>query len=114
MGPKYLIIKKGEHGAFCSTKMRCFLLRLCHSKMYLILQAPAIHLRVVYGHLAKAGIYLLEDEAGHYCRLCHGWFCVEKFGPTRLKEITKEDIDGRLQQFKELVSLRSNWFRMFN
>jgi hypothetical protein len=31
-------------------------------------------------------------------------FCVEKFGPTRLKEITKEDINGRLQQFKDLVS----------
>ena len=31
-------------------------------------------------------------------------FCVEKFGPTRLKEITKEDIDIRLQQFKDLVS----------
>jgi hypothetical protein len=31
-------------------------------------------------------------------------FCVEKFGPTRLKEITREDIDIRIQQFKELVS----------
>jgi hypothetical protein len=31
-------------------------------------------------------------------------FCVEKFGPTRLKEITKEDIDKRLHQFHELVN----------
>ena len=31
-------------------------------------------------------------------------FCVEKFGPQRLKEITKEDIDRRIQQFKELVN----------
>jgi hypothetical protein len=31
-------------------------------------------------------------------------FCVEKFGPTRLKEITKEEIDSRIRQFKELVS----------
>jgi hypothetical protein len=31
-------------------------------------------------------------------------FCVEKFGTQRLKEITKEDIDRRLEQFQELVS----------
>jgi hypothetical protein len=31
-------------------------------------------------------------------------YCVEKFGPTRLKEINKEDIDKRIQQFKELVN----------
>jgi hypothetical protein len=31
-------------------------------------------------------------------------FCVEKFGPTRLKEITQKDITNRIEQFKELVS----------
>jgi hypothetical protein len=31
-------------------------------------------------------------------------FCVEKFGTQRIKEITKSDIDRRLQQFQELVS----------
>ena len=31
-------------------------------------------------------------------------FCVEKFGPTRLKEINARDISGRIQQFKDLVS----------
>jgi hypothetical protein len=31
-------------------------------------------------------------------------FCVEKFGPSRLKEITKQDIDKRLRQFRELVN----------
>jgi hypothetical protein len=31
-------------------------------------------------------------------------FCVEKFGPNRLKEISKEDIDKRLRQFRELVN----------
>jgi hypothetical protein len=30
-------------------------------------------------------------------------FCVEKFGPQRLQEITKADIDGRIQQFVSLV-----------
>ena len=31
-------------------------------------------------------------------------FCVEKFGTTRLKEITKTDIDDRIQQFVQLVN----------
>jgi hypothetical protein len=31
-------------------------------------------------------------------------FCVEKFGTERLKEINKEDIDRRVEQFQELVS----------
>jgi len=31
-------------------------------------------------------------------------FCVEKFGPTRLKEISKDDIEKRLHQFRELVN----------
>jgi hypothetical protein len=31
-------------------------------------------------------------------------FCVEKFGPTRLKEINKSDIENRIRQFKDLVN----------
>ncbi len=31
-------------------------------------------------------------------------YCVEKFGPDRLKEITKEDIDKRIKEFVDLVS----------
>ena len=31
-------------------------------------------------------------------------YCVEKFGPDRLKEITRTDIDSRIQQFVQLVS----------
>jgi hypothetical protein len=31
-------------------------------------------------------------------------FCVEKFGPIRLKELSKKDIDSRIQQFRDLVS----------
>jgi hypothetical protein len=31
-------------------------------------------------------------------------FCVEKFGPTRLKEITRADIDARIRQFVDLVN----------
>jgi len=35
-------------------------------------------------------------------------FCVEKFGTDRLKEIGHDDIDRRLQQFKELVNFEIN------
>ena len=31
-------------------------------------------------------------------------YCVEKFGPERLKEITREDIDNRIQEFVQLVN----------
>ena len=31
-------------------------------------------------------------------------YCVEKFGPQRVKEITKEDIDARIHQFIDLVN----------
>jgi hypothetical protein len=31
-------------------------------------------------------------------------YCVEKFGPERLKEVSKEDIQSRIDQFVELVS----------
>ena len=31
-------------------------------------------------------------------------FCVEKFGTTRMKEISKEDIQNRIQQFVDLVN----------
>jgi len=31
-------------------------------------------------------------------------FCVEKFGPERMKEITKEDITARLNEFVQLVN----------
>ena len=30
--------------------------------------------------------------------------CVEKFGPTRLQEITKEDIEDRIDEFVELMN----------
>jgi len=31
-------------------------------------------------------------------------FCVEKFGPTRLKEVNHDDINGRIRLFKDLVN----------
>ena len=106
MGPKYLIIKKGEHGALLFQGDDVFF-------------APALPLEEVFdptgagdtfaggfmGHLAKTGDISFDNmKRGIIVGSAMASFCVEKFGPTRLKEITKEDIDRRIHQFKELVS----------
>lgn len=106
MGPKYLIIKKGEHGALLFDNDSVFF-------------APALPLEDVFdptgagdtfaggfiGHLAKTGDISFENmKRGIIVGSAMASFCVEKFGPTRLKEITKDDITGRIQQFKDLVS----------
>jgi len=106
MGPKYIIIKKGEHGAL-----------LFHGGE--VFSAPALPLEDVFdptgagdtfaggfiGHLAKTGDISFDNmKRAIIVGSAMASFCVEKFGPTRLKEITKEDIDARLQQFKDLVS----------
>lgn len=106
MGPQYLIIKKGEHGALLFDKDSVFF-------------APALPLEEVFdptgagdtfaggfiGHLAKTGDISFENmKRGIIVGSAMASFCVEKFGATRLKEITKEDINGRIQQFKDLVS----------
>ncbi|PZR24326.1 MAG: sugar kinase [Citrobacter freundii] len=106
MGPKYLIIKKGEHGAL-----------LFHGDN--VFFAPALPLEEVFdptgagdtfaggfiGHLAKTGDISFENmKRAIIVASALASFCVEKFGPTRLKEVTKQDIDRRIEQFKQLVS----------
>jgi sugar/nucleoside kinase (ribokinase family) len=106
MGPKYLIIKKGEHGAL-----------LFHGDD--VFFAPALPLEEVFdptgagdtfaggfmGHLAKTGDISFENmKRGIIVGSAMASFCVEKFGPTRLKEVNKQDIERRIQQFKDLVS----------
>lgn len=106
MGPKYLIIKKGEHGAL-----------LFHGDD--VFYAPALPLEDVFdptgagdtfaggfmGHVAKSGDISFENmKRGIIVGSAMASFCVEKFGPTRLKEVTKSEIDARIQQFKDLVS----------
>jgi sugar/nucleoside kinase (ribokinase family) len=106
MGPKFLIIKKGEHGAL-----------LFHGDD--VFYAPALPLEDVFdptgagdtfaggfmGHIAKTGDISFENmKRGIIVGSAMASFCVEKFGPTRLKEITTEDINTRLLQFKNLVS----------
>lgn len=106
MGPKYLIIKKGEHGAL-----------LFHGDQ--VFYAPALPLEDVFdptgagdtfaggfiGHLARTKDISFENmKTAIIIGSAMASFCVEKFGTERLKEITKEDIDKRLAQFRELVN----------
>jgi len=106
MGPKFLIVKKGEHGALLFHADKVFF-------------APALPLEEVFdptgagdtfaggfmGHLARTKDISFENmKTAIIVGSAMASFCVEKFGPTRLKEISKEDIDKRLQQFRELVN----------
>lgn len=106
MGPKYLIIKKGEHGALLFHEDHVFF-------------APALPLEDVFdptgagdtfaggfiGHLAKTKDISFENmKAAIIVGSAMASFCVEKFGPQRLKEITKKDIDTRLSEFVQLVN----------
>ena len=106
MGPQFLIIKKGEHGALLFHKDHVFF-------------APALPLEEVFdptgagdtfaggfiGHLAKTKDISFENmKTAIIVGSAMASFCVEKFGPERLKEITKEDIDNRLSEFVQLVN----------
>jgi sugar/nucleoside kinase (ribokinase family) len=106
MGPRYLIIKKGEHGAL-----------LFHDRE--VFFAPALPLEEVFdptgagdtfaggfiGHLGKTkDISFANMKTAIIVGSAMASFCVEKFGPERLKEITKADIDERIQQFVQLVN----------
>src|SRR5215207_2926273 len=98
MGPQYLIIKKGEHGALLFHEDQVFF-------------APALPLEDVFDPTG-AGDTFAGGFIGHIARTKDISFenmkmaiiCVEKFGPERMKEITKKDIDKRLLQFQELVN----------
>lgn len=106
MGPKYLVIKKGEHGALLFHEDQVFF-------------APALPLEEVFdptgagdtfaggfiGHLARTkDISFNNMKTGIIVGSAMASYCVEKFGPQRLKEITKEDIDNRIHQFIDLVN----------
>ncbi|MDQ6842763.1 MAG: PfkB family carbohydrate kinase [Bacteroidota bacterium] len=106
MGPKYLIIKKGEHGALLFHENHVFF-------------APALPLEDVFdptgagdafaggfiGHIARTSDISFENmKTAIIVGSAMASFCVEKFGPQRLKEITKKDIDIRLKEFVQLVN----------
>lgn len=106
MGPKYLIIKKGEHGAL-----------LFHEN--LVFFAPALPLEEVFdptgagdtfaggfiGHLARTKDLSFENmKTAIIVGSAMASFCVEQFGPERLKTLTKPEIDERIRQFVDLVN----------
>ena len=81
--------------------------------------APALPLEEVYdptgagdtfaggfiGHLARTKDISFENmKTAIIVGSAMASFCVEKFGPQRLKEITKAEIDIRLKEFVQLVN----------
>ena len=107
MGPSYLIIKKGEHGA------------LLFDKNNNVFSAPALLLEEVFdptgaGDTFAGGFmgYLSSQEEITWESMkkaiivgsAMASFTVEKFGIERIKGLNKEEIDDRINQFKEMTS----------
>lgn len=105
MGPKYLVIKKGEHGALLFHENEVFF-------------APALPLEDVFDPTGAGDTF-----AGGFCgyldktrdisfdnmkrAIIYGSamasFCVEKFGTERIKDLTQHDIEDRVKDFIDLV-----------
>ncbi|RKR14933.1 sugar/nucleoside kinase (ribokinase family) [Maribacter vaceletii] len=105
MGPKYVVIKKGEHGAL-----------LFHNNE--IFFAPALPLEEVFdptgagdtfaggfsGYLASTNnisFSNLKNAVIHGSNLAS--FSVEKFGTARMEDLKREEVNKRLHQFKTLT-----------
>lgn len=106
MGPKYLIIKKGEHGALLFHEDKVF-------------SAPALPLAEVYdptgagdtfaggfmGYLAKVGTINFNNMKN---AIIYGSalasFCVEKFGTEKIKNLTEAEVAARISEFVSLSS----------
>lgn len=106
MGPKFLIIKKGEHGALLFNEKSIFF-------------APALPLEEVFdptgaGDTFAGGFigYLASTDDISFDNMkraiingsAMASFCVEKFGTQKLLEITKEDLENRIEQFVALAN----------
>jgi sugar/nucleoside kinase (ribokinase family) len=105
MGPGYLVIKKGEHGAL-----------LFHGNE--VFFGPALPLEEVFdptgagdtfaggfmGYLASTKDMSFESmKRAVIYGSAMASFCVEKFGTQRLQELTQEELDNRIQEFINLV-----------
>ena len=104
MGPKFVVIKKGEHGALLFSEGRIF-------------SAPALPLSLVkdptgagdtfaggfIGYLAKTDDISFENmkRAIIYGSVMAS-FCVEEFSIDRLQSLTPEEVDARVEKFKDL------------
>jgi sugar/nucleoside kinase (ribokinase family) len=106
MGPKYLIIKKGEHGALLFHEDKIF-------------SAPALPLAEVFdptgagdtfaggfiGYLAKVGTVNFNNMKNAIIfGSALASFCVEKFGTEKIVNLTDEEVAARVQQFVNLSS----------
>ncbi len=105
MGPKYLIIKKGEHGALLFSPKEVFF-------------APALPLEDVFdptgagdtfaggfiGHLAHTRDISFENmKRAVIFGSALASFCVEKFGTDRLMGINEEEMHARVEEFISLT-----------
>ena len=105
IGPKYLIIKKGEHGALLFNNNEVFF-------------APALPLEEVFdptgagdsfaggfiGYLAQTNDISFENMKRAVINgSAMASFCVEKFGTQKLTEINQNDVDARINEFVNLV-----------
>ena len=105
MGPQYLIIKKGEHGALLFNKTQVFF-------------APALPLEDVFdptgaGDSFAGGFigYLAETQDISFDNMkravifgsAMASFAVEKFGTERIQNLSPDEVDERVQQFIDLV-----------
>jgi sugar/nucleoside kinase (ribokinase family) len=106
MGPKILVVKKGENGALLFSKDQIFF-------------APALPLAEVFdptgagdtfaggfiGYLAKTGDLSFSSlKRAVIYGSAMASFCVEKFGIERLKGLTKAEIQSRVERFVELMN----------
>jgi sugar/nucleoside kinase (ribokinase family) len=105
MGPKYVVIKKGEHGAL-----------LFHNKE--VFFAPALPLEEVFdptgaGDTFAGGFagYITQSENVSFENMKNAIiygsnlasFCVERFGTERMESLQQNEVSARLQQFKALT-----------
>jgi sugar/nucleoside kinase (ribokinase family) len=105
MGPKYVVIKKGEHGAL-----------LFHNKE--VFFAPALPLEEVFdptgaGDTFAGGFagFITQSENISFDNMKQAIiqgsnlasFCVEKFGTERMQELKREEVQERLKKFKALT-----------
>jgi sugar/nucleoside kinase (ribokinase family) len=105
MGPRYVVVKKGEHGALLFHKHKVFF-------------APALPLEEVFdptgagdtfaggfvGYLAETGnvsFSNIKNAVIHGSNLAS--FCVERFGPERMTALQRDEVESRLYQFKDLT-----------
>lgn len=105
MGPRYVVIKKGEHGALLFHRNNIFF-------------APALPLEEVFdptgagdtfaggfsGYLTQAGNISFESMKNAIIQGSNlASFCVERFGTERMVDLKKHEVEARLMQFKELT-----------